>query len=127
MLPAVFRLCLGKQAGMQHAASFEAAAESLEQVAKRNSKWSMVGGKIPCRRGKELLLVLLQEASHGCFYFNLADLAGQVEMLQVQPEQAGQVPGIHAGTVKREREFVLLPLVLEAAEKLQDSPVAGRE
>ena len=87
----------------------------------------MVGGKIPCRRRKELLLVSLQGTGHGCFHLNLADLAGQVEILQVQSEQAGQVPGVHAGTVKREREFVLRPLALETAEELQDSPVAASE
>ena len=127
MLPAVFRLCLGKQAGMQHAVSFQAAAESLKQVAKRNREWSMIGGKIPCRRRKELLLVSLQGTGHGCFHLNLADLAGQVEVLQVQTEQAGQVPGVHAGEVKHERELVLLPLAPEAAEELQDSPVAASE
>ena len=87
----------------------------------------MIGGKILCRGRKELLLVSLQGTGHGCFHFNLADLAGQVEVLQVQPEQAGQVPEVHAGKVKHEGELVLLPLAPEAAEELQDSPIAASE
>ena len=74
-----------------------------------------------------MLLVVPERICHGRFHLNLADLAGQVEILQVQSEQAGQVPGVHAGTVKREREFVLRPLALETAEELQDSPVAASE
>ena len=87
----------------------------------------MIGGGIPCRRRKELLLVSLQGTGHGCFHLNLVDLAGQVEVLQVQPEQAGEVLGVHAGKIKHEGGLVLLPLALEAAEELQDSPVAASE
>lgn len=125
MFPAVFRLCLGKQAGMNHAALLQAAAESLKQVAKGNREWSIVGGKVCCLRGKELLLVLFQEASHGHFHFNLADLARQVATLQLQLEQAFQVEWGDAGTIKREQEFALRLFALEAAEELHDSPVAA--
>ena len=118
MLPAVFRLCLGKQAGMKHAVRFQAAAESLKQAAKLGRERAVVGRKIPRCRGKQVLLVLPQGRGHGRFHLDLADLAGKVATLQVPLEKAGQVPGVHAGTVKREREFVLLPLALEATEEL---------
>ena len=125
MFPAVLRLCFKAQAGMKHAAGFQAAAEPIKQAAKLNRERAMTGRKIPRRRGKQVLLVLAQHSGHGRFYLHLGDRAGKAAAFHVSLEKAGQVPKVHTGKVKREWEFLRPSLAQEATGELHDPPVAA--